>query len=82
MQILVDEKLDQFVKEKVIEHVQYIDWAAPIVPVFKSDKKTVGIRGDFKLTVNKDAKLYRYPIPKIEGLLARPASIQMFTQID
>ena len=41
MQILVDEKLDQLVKEKVIEPVQYADWAAPIVPVLKSDKKTV-----------------------------------------
>ena len=66
MQILVDKKLDQLVKEKVIEPVQYADWAAPIVPVLKSEKKTVQICGDFKLTVNRAAKLDQYPVPKIE----------------
>ena len=82
MQILVDEKLDQLVKEKVIEPVEYADWAAPIVPVLKSDKKTVRICGDFKLTVNRAAKLDRYPIPKIEDLFARVAGGQLFTQLD
>ena len=81
MQILVDEKLDQLVKEKVIEPVEYADWAAPIVPVLKSDKKTVRICGDFKLklTVNRAAKLDWYPIPKIEDLFARVAGGQLFT---
>ena len=51
----MDEKLNQLVKEKVIEPVQYSDWAAPIVPVLKSDKKTVRICGDFKLIVNRAA---------------------------
>ena len=78
MLILVDEKLDQFVKEMGVESVQYTDWAAPIVPVLKSDKKTVRICGDFKLTVNRAAKLDRYPIPKIEGLFARLEGCQLF----
>ena len=63
MQILVDEKLDQLVKEKVLEPVQYADWAAPIVPVLKSDKKTIQICVDFKFTVNRAVKLDRHPIP-------------------
>ena len=82
MQILVDEKLDQLVKEKIIEPVLYADLEAPIVPVLKSDKKTVRIFGDFKLTVNRAAKLDWYPIPKIEDLFTRVAGGQLFTQLD
>ena len=39
MQILVDEKLDQLVKERVIEPVQYADWAAPIYQYLKVTRK-------------------------------------------
>ena len=37
----------------VIEPVLSSDWAAPIVPVIKTDS-TVKICGDYKLTVNKE----------------------------
>ena len=82
IQILVDEKLDQLVKERVIEPVQYADWAAPIVPVLKSYKKQSKFVAIFKFTVNRAAKLDRCPIPKIEDLFARLAGDQLFTQLD
>ena len=39
--------------QKIIEPVPFADWAAPIVPVLKSDKKSIRICGDFKQTVNR-----------------------------
>ena len=58
-------------QEGIIEPIQFAEWAAPIVPVLKSDGKAVRICGDFKLTVNQASKLDRYPIPKIENRTAR-----------
>ena len=74
MQILVDEKLDQLVKEKVVEPVQYIDWAAPIVPVLKSD--------NLQLTELKSCKARQVSYKSPEDLFARLAGGQQFTQLD
>ena len=72
----VEEELDQLIKQGIIEPVQFLDWAAPIVIVFKSDKKNIRICGDFKLTVNSVSKLDRYPIPKIDDLVATLAGVK------
>ena len=71
MNTLVEEELVRLEREGVIEPVQYAEWADPIVPVLKADKKSVRICGDFKLTVNRASKLDRYPIPRIEEFLHR-----------
>ena len=42
--------------EGIIKPVHFADWVAPIVPVLKSDKKSVRICGNFKLTVNLSAR--------------------------
>ena len=82
MRALVDKQLDHLVSQGVIEPIQYAEWAAPIVPVLKSDKQSVRICGDFKLTVNRASKLDCYPIPKIEDLLAKLAGGKTFSQLD
>ena len=69
MKVFVEEELDCLVKEGTIEPIALSEWAAPIVPVLKSDKKPVRICGDFKLTVNQAGCLDRYPIPKVQDLL-------------
>ena len=68
--------------EGIIKPVQFADWAAPIVPVVKSDGKSLRISGDFKLTVNQASKLDRYPIPKVEDLFAKLAGGKAFTKLD
>ena len=78
----VEAELDRLVAEGTLEPVEYSDWAAPIVPVVKSDRKSVRICGDFKVTVNPVSKLHRYPIPKIEDIFARLEGGKIFTKLD
>ena len=82
MRTLVEDELDKLERDGVIEPIQFAEWAAPIVPVMKGDKKSVRICGDFKLTVNRAAKLDRYPIPKIEDLFASLTGGQKFSKLD
>ena len=78
----VEEELERLEKEGIIEPVQFADWAAPIVAVLKADGRSVRICGDFKVTINQASKLDRYPIPKIEDLLARLAGGKLFSKLD
>ena len=82
MRKLVEEELDRLQQDGIIEPVQFSEWAAPIVPVMKADKKSVRICGDYKVTVNRAAKVDRYPIPKIEDLFASLAQGEKFTKLD
>ena len=56
MKPLVAKELDRLVEQGILESVEFSDWAAPIVPVLKSDKQSVRICGDFRRTVNQVAK--------------------------
>ena len=78
----VEEELQRLVGEGILEPVQFSDWAAPIVPVFKVDKSSVRICGDFRQRVNLVSQLDRYPIPKVEDLLATLGKGKAFTKID
>ena len=78
----VEAELECLMKEGIIQPVQFADWAAPIVPVVKADKKSLRICGDFKLTVNQALKLDRYPIPKIEDLFAKLVGGKRFTKLN
>ena len=78
----MDQQLDRLEREGIIEPVQFADWAAPVVPVLKQDKKSLRLCGDFKLTVNKASKLDKYPIPKIEDLFARLTGGKSFSKLD
>ena len=47
LQDSVEEELDRLVAEGTLEPIETAAWAAPIVPVLKSDKQSVRICGDF-----------------------------------
>ena len=78
----VESELDRLVAEGTLEPVEYSDWAAPIVAVVKSDRNSVRICGDFRVTVNPVSKLHRYPIPKIEDIFATLEGGKIFTKLD
>ena len=77
----VEAELDRLVKNGIIEPVAHSDWAAPIVPVLKSDGN-IRICGDYKVTINKASKLEQYPIPLIEDLFASLSGGKTFTKLD
>ena len=79
---MVEKELRRLQEEGTIEPVEVAEWAAPIVPVLKSDKTSVRICGDFRLTVNPISHLDNYPIPKVEDLFARLAKGKQFTKLD
>ena len=62
--------------------MEYADWAAPVVAVLKSDRKSVRLCGDFRMTVNPVAKLHRHPIPRVEDLFATLQRGKKFTKLD
>ena len=78
----VESELERLEKQGVIEPVKYSEWAAPIVPVLKSDQSSVRICGDYKMTVNQVAKPDCYPIPRIEDLFASLSKGETFTKLD
>ena len=78
----VGEEIDRLVSEGTLEPVDHSDWAAPVVAVLKSDKKSVRLCGDFRMTVNPVSKLNRYPIPKVEDLFATLEGGATFTKLD
>jgi len=77
----VEQELDQLKHEGIIRPIEFSDWAAPIVPVLKSDG-TVRICGDYKLTINQAARVDTYPLPRIEDLLASLAGGKSFSKLD
>jgi hypothetical protein len=78
----VNAELDRLCSEGIIEPISFSDWAAPIVPVVKSDGKSVRICGDFKVTINQVARVERYPLPRVEDLYAKLSGGQKFTKLD
>ena len=58
----VEQELDRLERDGIIQHVEFSEWAAPIVPVVKTDG-SIRICGDYKVTVNQAARLDTYPLP-------------------
>ena len=77
----VNQELNRLEKAGIIESVEFSDWAAPIVPVLKQDG-SVRLCGDYKLTVNRAAKLDTYPLPNINDLFASLSGGRKFSKLD
>ena len=77
----IETELDRLVELGILEPVDVSDWAAPIVPIVKSDN-SIRICGDYKVTVNQAAKLDNYPIPKADDLYTKLVGGQKFTKLD
>ena len=65
----IDVELDRLIKLGIYTPVASSMWAAPIVPVVKPNG-SIRICGDYKLTVNKEAKCDSYPLPTPEDIFS------------
>ena len=77
----VEDELDRLQSNGVISPVTFSKWAAPIVPVVKSDGK-IRICGDYKLTVNQSARVDKYPLPKADDLFVSLSGGTKFSKLD
>jgi hypothetical protein len=77
----VDDELERLEEAGIIRRKDFSEWAAPIVPVLKSDG-SVRICGDYKVTANRAVKLDAHPIPRIEELFATMSGGKYFTKLD
>lgn len=65
----VESEIDKLVGLGVLEPVKFSEWGTPIVPILKKSRE-VRICGDFKITVNPQLLIDKYPLPRIEELFA------------
>lgn len=78
----VNQKLDRLVADGIILPVPHAEWAALIVPVLKSDGQRVRICGDYKVTVNREAKPDSYTLPHIDDLFVNLSGGKVYLKLD
>lgn len=77
----VEQELERLQSQGIITPVRFADWAAPIVPVLKTNGQ-VRICGDYRVTVNQAAQADVYPLPRVEDLVAAFSSGRIFSKLD
>jgi hypothetical protein len=61
--------------------VAHAEWAAPVVPVVKTDK-SIRVCGDFKVSINESLIVDKYPLPNPQDLFAALSGGKFFTKLD
>ena len=73
----VEDELERLQSNSVISSVTFSKWAAPIIPVVKSDGK-IRICGDYRLTINQSARVDKYSLYHYLTALNRYQFPEMF----
>ena len=77
----VEQELKRLEEANIISPVKHSEWAAPIVPVEKRDK-SLRLCGDYKVSANQAVETDKYPLPRLEELLATLSGGKVFSKID
>ena len=77
----VNQEIDRLKWTGIIKPVEFSDWPAPIIPAVKPDGSG-RLCGDYKVTVNRVAKVDKYSLPRIEDILSTLSGGKSFTQLD
>ena len=77
----VEAELQRLEDEGIISPVQFSSWAAPIVPVVKSNGK-IRVCGDYKVTINQALQPDSYPLPRVDELFASLSGGRYFSKLD
>ena len=59
----VNDEIDRLLKLGVFRPITHAQWAAPLVPVLKSDKCSIRLCGNYKVTINGAAQADQYTMP-------------------
>ena len=70
LQTKVKNELDSMVENRIIERVEWSEWASCIVPVIKTNGN-IRICLDFKSTVNPCVQSHEYSLPLIKDIVAK-----------
>ena len=65
----IELELERFVSKKIFQPIKYSEWISPLLPVAKTDW-SIGICGDYKVSVNNVVKCFKYPVSKTKDLRA------------
>ena len=77
----IDRELDRLENEGILEPVTYSEWAAPVVPVPKTEGQ-IRLCGDYKVTINPVLEVDQYPLPKPDNIFATLSTGKVFSKID
>ena len=77
----IENKIDDLVREGVLEPVDHSEYASPVHPVIKPDGD-VRLCGDYKRTLNPNIDSKIYPLPVIEDCLWEVRGGDVFTKLD
>ena len=77
----IDRELDRLEAEGILEPVMYSEWAAPVVPVPKTEGQ-IRLCGDYKVTINPVLEVDQYPLPKPDNIFAALSTGKVFSKID
>ena len=77
----MENEIDRLVEKGVLQKTDFSDWAAPIVPVPKSDG-SIRICGDYKVTINPSLQVDQYPLPRPNDLFTCLTGGKLFTKLD
>ena len=78
----VNKEIDRLQQLGVLRPITHANWAAPLVPIVKSDKQSIRLCGDYKVTLNKAIVTDQYIMPKAEDIFARLAGGKVFCKLD
>jgi hypothetical protein len=77
----VEDELMRLVDKGILIPITHSEYATPIVPVRKANG-SVRICADYSLTINNDAYIEKYPLPRIEEVFAKLSGGQHFSKLD
>jgi hypothetical protein len=77
----IENELINLEREGVIVPVESSAWATPLVPILKEGGQ-IRLCGDYKTTINRCIKDFKYPLPRIEEIFAKLNKGILFSKID
>ena len=77
----VERELEGLEGSGIVTLVKYSNWAAPVVLALKQNG-TKRLCGDYRVTVNQASMVDKYPLPRVEELLAVMEGGKFFSKLD